>query len=41
MDLDFLVRLRSTRAFANLDDLLSQIRSDIERARQICEMENR
>ena len=36
VELDFLARLRSTRAFANLDDLLSQIRSDIERARQIC-----
>ncbi len=35
VELDFLARLRPTRAFASLDDLLSQIRSDIERARQI------
>ena len=38
VELDFLARLRSTRAFANLDDLLSQIRSDIERTRQICDI---
>ena len=37
VELDFLARLRPTRAFANLDDLLGQIRSDIERTRQICE----
>ena len=36
VELDFLARLRSTRAFANLDDLLGQIRSDIEKAKQIC-----
>ena len=35
VELDFLARLRPTRAFASLDDLLTQIRSDIERARQI------
>jgi riboflavin kinase/FMN adenylyltransferase len=36
VELDFLARLRSTRAFANLDELLGQIHSDIERARRIC-----
>ncbi len=35
VELDFLARLRPTRAFASLDELLSQIRADIERARQI------
>ena len=35
VELDFLARLRSTRAFSGLDDLLTQIRADIERARQI------
>ncbi len=37
VEIDFLARLRSTRAFASLDDLLDQIRSDIENARQICD----
>jgi riboflavin kinase/FMN adenylyltransferase len=35
--LDFVARLRSTRAFSGLDDLLTQIRADIERTRQICQ----
>jgi riboflavin kinase/FMN adenylyltransferase len=37
VELDFLARLRSTRAFSGLDDLLSQIRADIDRARRIAE----
>jgi riboflavin kinase/FMN adenylyltransferase len=36
VELDLLARLRSARAFANLDDLRGQIHSDIERARMIC-----
>lgn len=36
VELDFLARLRSTRAFAGLDDLLTQIRADIEAAARIC-----
>jgi riboflavin kinase/FMN adenylyltransferase len=35
VELDFLAHLRSTRAFAGLGDLLTQIRADIERARQL------
>jgi riboflavin kinase/FMN adenylyltransferase len=34
VELDFLARLRPTRAFAGLDDLLAQIRIDIERTRE-------
>jgi riboflavin kinase/FMN adenylyltransferase len=37
VELDFLERLRSTRPFSSLDDLLSQIRADIERTRKICQ----
>ena len=33
VELDFLARLRSTRAFANLDDLLSQIQALVPHAR--------
>ena len=36
VELDFLARLRSTRAFSGIDDLLAQIRADIERTRSIC-----
>ncbi|MGC8639826.1 MAG: riboflavin biosynthesis protein RibF [Isosphaeraceae bacterium] len=36
VELDFLARLRATRAFAGIDDLLAQIRADIERTRQVC-----
>ncbi len=36
VELDFLARLRSTQAFAKLDDLLDQIQADIESARRIC-----
>jgi riboflavin kinase/FMN adenylyltransferase len=35
VELDFLGRLRSTRAFSGIDDLLAQIRTDIEHTRQI------
>jgi riboflavin kinase/FMN adenylyltransferase len=35
VELDFLERLRPTRAFAGLDDLLGQIRLDIDEARRI------
>ncbi|MBV8487474.1 MAG: riboflavin biosynthesis protein RibF [Planctomycetaceae bacterium] len=37
VELDFLARLRPTRAFSGLEDLLSQIRADIEATRTICE----
>ena len=38
VELDFLRRLRPTRKFDGLDDLLVQIKLDIERARQACLM---
>ena len=37
VELDILRRLRPTRRFAGLDDLLSQIKLDIEQAREACE----
>src|SRR5208283_4703057 len=36
VELDFLAHLRSTRAFSGLDDLLTQIRADIELTRRVC-----
>jgi riboflavin kinase / FMN adenylyltransferase len=36
IDLDLLQRLRTTRPFAGLDDLLAQIRVDIDQIRAIC-----
>ena len=36
VELDFLKRLRPSRKFAGLDDLLAQIRADVEAARAIC-----
>jgi riboflavin kinase / FMN adenylyltransferase len=36
VELDILQRLRPTRPFAGLDDLLSQIRADVDRTREIC-----
>jgi riboflavin kinase / FMN adenylyltransferase len=36
VELDVLQRLRPTRRFAGLDDLLGQIRLDIEQAREVC-----
>ncbi len=39
VELDFLRRLRSTRAFAGLDDLLDQIGRDVEEARRVHETE--
>jgi riboflavin kinase/FMN adenylyltransferase len=36
IELDILARLRATRRFADLEDLLSQIRLDVERAREVC-----
>jgi riboflavin kinase/FMN adenylyltransferase len=36
VELDFIARLRPTRAFSGLDDLLRQIHADIDRTRQIC-----
>jgi riboflavin kinase/FMN adenylyltransferase len=35
VELDFLARLRGTRAFPNLDQLLAQIRADIEETRRV------
>ena len=37
VELDFLQQLRPTRQFDGRDDLLLQIRSDIERARAVCQ----
>jgi riboflavin kinase/FMN adenylyltransferase len=37
VELDFLARLRGTRAFPNLDELLAQIRADIEQTRRVCD----
>lgn len=39
VELDFLRRLRPTRKFADLDDLLAQIHADIEQARAACDLE--
>ena len=36
VELDFLARIRATRRFGGLDDLLAQIRQDIADARSIC-----
>jgi riboflavin kinase / FMN adenylyltransferase len=38
VELDILQRLRPTRRFAGLDDLLGQIQLDIERAREVCSL---
>lgn len=37
VELDILQQIRPTRKFAGLDDLLAQIRSDIERTRAVCQ----
>jgi riboflavin kinase/FMN adenylyltransferase len=37
LDLDFLERLRGERRFASRDELVEQMRRDIQRAREICE----
>lgn len=36
IELDFLRRLRPTRPFAGLDELLAQIRADVEQTRALC-----
>jgi riboflavin kinase/FMN adenylyltransferase len=36
VELDFLARLRSTRAFSGLEDLLTQIRLDIDATAKVC-----
>jgi riboflavin kinase/FMN adenylyltransferase len=36
IELDILERIRPTRPFASLDDLLAQIHKDVERCREIC-----
>lgn len=36
IELDFLRRLRDTRRFPGLDDLLRQVRADIEETRRVC-----
>jgi len=38
VELDILQQIRPTRKFAGLDDLLAQIRSDIERTRAVCQV---
>ena len=37
VELDFVERLRPSRPFAGLDDLLAQIRLDVERTRALCQ----
>ena len=37
VELDFLAHLRSTRAFSGLDDLLTQIRADLDQTRRVCQ----
>jgi riboflavin kinase/FMN adenylyltransferase len=37
VELEFLRRLRPTRKFAGLDDLLAQIREDVAQAREVCQ----
>jgi len=36
IELDFLARLRATRPFSNVEDLLGQIRTDVDATRRIC-----
>jgi len=36
IELDFLKRLRATRPFSNVEELLAQIRSDVDETRRIC-----
>jgi riboflavin kinase/FMN adenylyltransferase len=36
VDIEFLQRLRMTRTFAGIDDLLAQIRADVDRTREVC-----
>jgi len=36
VEIDFLRRLRATRPFSNVDELLAQIRADVEETRRIC-----
>jgi riboflavin kinase/FMN adenylyltransferase len=36
LELDILQRLRPTRKFAGLDDLVAQIHADVEQAREVC-----
>jgi riboflavin kinase/FMN adenylyltransferase len=40
VELDFLERIRDTRAFAGVDDLLRQIRQDLEQTRTVCAEED-
>jgi riboflavin kinase/FMN adenylyltransferase len=37
IELDFLARLRPTQKFAGLEQLLAQIKADVDRAREICQ----
>ncbi|MFI5456066.1 MAG: riboflavin biosynthesis protein RibF [Isosphaerales bacterium] len=37
VELDFLERLRATRKFSSLDELLGQIQADVEQTRRVCE----
>jgi riboflavin kinase/FMN adenylyltransferase len=36
LEVDFIERLRPTRAFAGVSDLLAQIRADVDRTREVC-----
>jgi riboflavin kinase/FMN adenylyltransferase len=35
LSVDFLERLRDTRPFGGVDELIAQLRTDVERARQV------
>ena len=38
VELDFLERLRATRKFSGVDELVGQIRADIDQTRRVCEI---
>src|SRR5205814_1397817 len=37
VELEFLEQLRSTRQFSSIDELLQQIRADVDQTRRVCE----
>ena len=40
IELDFLDRLRPSRKFDGLEELLTQVRADVERARAVCSLDD-
>ncbi len=40
IDIDFLERIRTTRKFASIDDLLTQIQADVDRVRELTRYES-